>query len=88
MSRIYIDGIISENELSQFEKKLIHKLDQIIENSKGSREWLNTHEAIEYLRIGQTKFYDLVNKGVIHQFDLGGKKLYNTKQLREAVEND
>lgn len=87
MAEIILKGICTTTEFEAFERRLFEKLNMFIENQSESRDWLTSNEAMDYLRVKQTKFYDLINNGLIKQYDLDGSKRYLRQELFEAVRN-
>ncbi len=88
MSIVTLNGVISMKEFENFQKNILEKINQIKDEINPKQEWFTAKEAMEYLRIGETKFYSLINKGIVKQYNLAGSKRYNRNELFEVVKND
>lgn len=88
MSEVILKGICTTTDFEAFERRLFNELKSFKELHANNQEWFTSKEAMEYIRIKETKFYDLISKGIIKQYELDGSKRYNRNELYEVLKND
>lgn len=54
-------------------------------SAKQASQWMTVEETCEYARISESSLYELMNRGVLKGYKLGGKRLFDRSQVDRAI---
>lgn len=54
-------------------------------STKQASQWMTVEETCEHARISESSLYELMNRGVLKGYKLGGKRLFDRSQVDRAI---
>lgn len=80
--------LVTKEDLQEFQKSLLHQLQEIVQKNKEPKKWLRVSEVKEVLKISASTIQTLRINGTLSYTKLSGMYYYNYEDIEKLINSN